>query len=496
MQRVEYRIFLLNFNIVNLYKQRFYKFVEKEVYPAVSQTSHCTILHRFLGEVTHEIILFCCFPIMSTVLTIVGVAVLLFAVALRIIPRAAIPDHLANHKTFYVDDLIDPETRLELVASIRAMKTFGSNVDTTKATGFVPAYEHTGEAVPVNSDGSCTHTFLIPNAKRTICILPERIDVGKHFIMSGGVDGMKESYADLLDRVSSFARYTFNKDIDNYPVVKRLFESTKFKSAAMSVCPKEKKFLDPFQFTFILTVPGQTVAAHLDAPYFWGANRFRFPQWLLVSMVFSNLFNERFVDQIQVVSYLHEQLLEGGDFVYYTNSSHIGTVIAKPGAGVIVDGSKVMHAAKVYRPDVKAPHLPKDKSSELVYSGNDFWEIYTGGVPAGGAKYATTDLRISMVYRARCFSTPEEAHKYSNMAEEDMLTLDHILSTFKRDLLARKATTHAKLVSMGPMELANLIIDTYAKYPLPPVERAWIPFNYCALPRIFPWTTELLRLFC
>lgn len=37
---------------------------------------------------------------------------------------------------------------------------------------------------------------------------------------------------------------------------------------------------DPFQFNFILSVPGQTVALHLDAPYFFGATRFQVPQWL------------------------------------------------------------------------------------------------------------------------------------------------------------------------------------------------------------------------
>ena len=39
---------------------------------------------------------------------------------------------------------------------------------------------------------------------------------------------------------------------------------------------------------------------HLDAPYFWGASRVSVPQWLLVTMVFSGLFQDKFVDQVQV----------------------------------------------------------------------------------------------------------------------------------------------------------------------------------------------------
>jgi hypothetical protein len=44
-----------------------------------------------------------------------------------------------------------------------------------------------------------------------------------------------------------------------------------------------------------------------------------------------------------------------------------------------VDGSKVMHAAKIFKPQVKAPHLPKDKSSNLVYVGEDNWELQIDG---------------------------------------------------------------------------------------------------------------------
>lgn len=103
-----------------------------------------------------------------------------------------------------------------------------------------------------------------------------------------------------------------------------LFDSPKFIAAAQAVCPADKPVLDPFQFNFIIQargaacsigaqccechasslwgpqVPGQTVAAHIDADYFWGADRFHVPQWLLAVMTFSGLWQDRFVDQVQV----------------------------------------------------------------------------------------------------------------------------------------------------------------------------------------------------
>ena len=54
-----------------------------------------------------------------------------------------------------------------------------------------------------------------------------------------------------------------------------------------------------------MQLPWQTVAAHVDGAYFWGATRFQLPQWLLAAMVFSGRFADRFVNQVQVVAYLH-----------------------------------------------------------------------------------------------------------------------------------------------------------------------------------------------
>ena len=51
--------------------------------------------------------------------------------------------------------------------------------------------EDVGEGTPLHADGTCIHPFLIPNINRTKCILPARVDVGKHYIMSGGVMGLK-----------------------------------------------------------------------------------------------------------------------------------------------------------------------------------------------------------------------------------------------------------------------------------------------------------------
>ena len=85
-------------------------------------------------------------------------------------------------------------------------------------------------------------------------------------------------------------------------------------------------------------------------------------------MTFSGLFQERFIDQVQVVAYLHEwqpTLQDRGDFVYYSqNSAEFETIGVEPRSGSGIDGSKSIHAARTYRPHVTPPSLDKDKDSD------------------------------------------------------------------------------------------------------------------------------------
>jgi hypothetical protein len=422
---------------------------------------------------------------------------------LQKLPRSKIPDHMLGHKVFWKEDLVARPLVNELMGLVKEMKEFPNNIDQNKVTGFVPVYEDLGEGQPIEADGKCKHPLLFPNSDKTKCILPQRMDIGKHFLLTGGFDGVKENYKDAMNRVSSFGRYTFLSDIEKYPVVKKLFYSEDFQTAAKSVCPNynSETVLDTFQFSFVMQVPGQTVALHLDGPYFWGATRFHYPQWLLACMVFSGLFQEEFIHQIQVVSYLHDWKMNattGGDFVWYTsndeNSGGIGMIQPSTGSGVIVDGSKTVHAANIYRPDVKAPVLDKDQDCILTYQGEENWDILCNGKSVG--HYHTRDLRITLVYRARCFQSQAEKEKYHSQTSADMMPLDSLLNRFKNDLIKNKGFSEEHLNKLSPLDFAMLLMDKYLKYPLPPKSKTLVPYNYCALPLLVPFTKPFFDLIC
>ena len=110
-----------------------------------------------------------------------------------------------------------------------------------------------GEAVAAEADGSCAHPFLAPSAAGDLCVLPGRVDIGRHFVGTGGVDGLKEPYEKLVSRLLSFGMYVF--DLDQVPAARDLFADPKFTALAKQICPADKQHLDPFQFNFIVQVP-------------------------------------------------------------------------------------------------------------------------------------------------------------------------------------------------------------------------------------------------
>ena len=421
------------------------------------------------------------------------VVILAVLAALYFKRRVDLPEHLLGHEAVYVPEMFNEEVAKELLRLAKEdMGEFPTNA--ADVLFYKTLHEHIGEGRPL-VNGSCPHPFLIPNRAGDLCVLAGRIDIGRHFILSGGYVGLKEWYEDAVTRLQSFGRYIF--DLKNYPLVGQLFESEQFQQHAKTVCPKDKQVLDPFQFNFIVQLPGQTVALHVDAVYFWGASRFQFPQWLLAVMQFSGLFQEEFIDQVQVVGYFHEwnnTESRSGDFVYWQENVAEPLHIAPYArSGSVVDGSKVVHAGSLYRPGERPPRLDKSQHNSLHYIGDDKWELRAEGKNL--KTYVTDDLRWTIVYRARCFRSDEEVEKYHNMKDEEMMKLDTILARFADDLSKRGLVTSPKAgLEMDRLEFSELLLDTYVKYPLPP--SALIPYNYCALPRKWKWTEFFLKPFC
>ncbi|CAJ0566599.1 unnamed protein product, partial [Mesorhabditis spiculigera] len=377
-----------------------------------------------------------------------------------------IPDHLLHHPAVFVPGLIDENIAEELLEMAKEMKEFPTNLN--DLTFYDTVYEHIGEAQKIGDDGKCADSFLVPNKKGDLCVFPNRIDVARHFMMYGGVEGKKEKFEVSASRLLSFGRYIFNASA--YPTVMALFETQRFNDGAQSICPAHKPVLDPFQFNFIIQVPGQSVALHLDAVYFTHATRFEYPMWLLTVMAHSGLYQDEFIDQVQAVGYFHRwtDANRGGKFVYYLNNS-LSAYHEEPlaRAGSFVDGSKVIHAATIYYPHRQPPIMDKSADNKLVYQGADKWTLTSNGNAL--KTFKTDDLRMTIVYRARCFESEAKKEEFTRIREtkEGVKHVDEILEDLKKDLVARFGYTKAALEGLSRYQLGMLLLDVYIKYPLP-----------------------------
>ena len=102
-----------------------------------------------------------------------------------------IPEHMLNNRVVYQTDLLTEDVAAQLRNLTKHMKTFPTNLNDLKF--YKTTHEHIGEAAPLEADGSCANPFLKTSIEKTSCVLPGRIDVGRHWIMTGGPNALRES---------------------------------------------------------------------------------------------------------------------------------------------------------------------------------------------------------------------------------------------------------------------------------------------------------------
>lgn len=144
---------------------------------------------------------------------------------------------------------------------------------------------------------------------------------------------------------------------------------------------------------------------------------------------------------------------EHGSFIYWKDKGQVTPhkVLPYPLAGSAVDGSRVVHAASTYRMDDKSlPYIDKSRGHRLRWKGasegtsksNSESESNSNSKKGGFSRdegewtlsrdeeegapatpplqtYAMDDLRISIVYRARCFVDASHAVKFREQLHGD-----------------------------------------------------------------------------
>lgn len=286
--------------------------------------------------------------------------------------------------------------------------------------------------------------------------LPQRFDVGLYYLDAGvRGTGNEDSAETAASRTNYFREtYAYGSDI-LAPGIEVFMNFPGLKDAARGL--SGRKLVEPAIVYANLLVPGQELALHTDVPEFRGANRKNAPQWLLVCMLHSGLFDRWRIPILTCVSWWGD--VEGGAFTFYPAgaSGPRDSVPAGHNSAILVDTDQVFHG--VEHVGQRAPDLPTiGKNTRLHYCGDERWALKEGDRQL--TSYSWDEIRYSVSWKAYCFS--DESDQELWRSGKDDLNLSLILDMLESELRERN-------VLSGPRpeadEFALLLVSTFIKFP-------------------------------
>ena len=177
-----------------------------------------------------------------------------------------------------------------------------------------------------------------------------------------------------------------------------------------------------------LMVPGQELAVHTDVPEFRGVSRKTVPQWLLVVMHHSGLFDAWRLHIATGVAWFSD--LCGGALAYWPDGPE-GPQVRHPiraNTALVLDTDSVFHGVARVAP-VAADAMPPIRPGCGLAAEGDRW-VLRGADDAVLADYDWSELRLSVSWKAYCFAGEAERDTWHTHADD--LTLDVILETLPR----------------------------------------------------------------
>ncbi|MEN3274043.1 MAG: hypothetical protein V7636_2804 [Actinomycetota bacterium] len=285
--------------------------------------------------------------------------------------------------------------------------------------------------------------------------LPQRYDARENFVKSGGrfrrdedrgllgarTNYFRETYSYLSPDVGSDGDERFVDGVDV------LLEAPALLDAAREL--HGRPVIVPAIVYANILLPGQELAVHTDVPEFRGANRKIVPQWLLVVMRHSGLFERWRMPIATAVTYFGRA--KGGALVWYEGDEP-RTYEPSHNTAVVLDTDSIFHGVDRVEGD---DSILRDVRSgqRLVHDGGGAWSLRSNDRII--AKVTTDDLRYSASWKAYCFADDAERDAWSSHSDD--LTLDVILTTLLDDLGVDRPESDT--------ELGKLLIDRYITFP-------------------------------
>lgn len=206
-----------------------------------------------------------------------------------------------------------------------------------------------------------------------------------------------------------------------------------------------------------LFLPGQELAVHTDVPEFRGLNRKLVPQWLLVVMHHSGLFDRSRLPIATGIAWFGAS--EGGDLVYWPNgpSGPREHLEARHNTAAVLDTDSVFHGVEpVGPPDAEPPLL---ELGALLGSAPDGRVVLRDATGRSLRAYTWEELRFSVSWKAYCFVDEHERTMWRDHTDD--LDLSSVLDVLVDDLTRRGRAD----VTTPRHELGLILIDEYVGFP-------------------------------
>lgn len=288
--------------------------------------------------------------------------------------------------------------------------------------------------------------------------LPQRFDVGLYY-QAHGLDGQgnEDDEETAKSRTNYFREtYAYGNDV-RVGGIEPFMEHPRMRATAREISGCNE--VVPAIVYANLLVPGQELAIHTDVPEFRGANRKNAPQWLLVCMLHSGLFDHWRVNILTCVSWFGAA--RGGAFTFYPEGGDgpRNAIPAQHNSAILIDTDKVFHG--VERVAQKLPDLPPiGPGTRLHYLGEESWELRTDNQAL--AQYSWPQIRYSISWKGYCFR--DQADRTVWEGHSDDLVLDEIIDIFEQDL---RRSGRLQGERPQPDVFAQLMVETYVRYPRP-----------------------------
>jgi hypothetical protein len=288
--------------------------------------------------------------------------------------------------------------------------------------------------------------------------LPQRFDVGINYF-ERGLDGAGNTDSpEIAASRSNYFRetYAYGRDI-KAPGIVPFMDHPALSDTAQEI--SGCAHIVPAIVYANLLVPGQELAIHTDVPEFRGANRKLVPQWLLVVMLHSGLFDRWRIPILTCVSWFGDT--SGGAFTFYPEGADgpRAAIAAAHNSAILIDTDKVFHG--VERVSSKRPELPViGQHTRLHFCGGEQWQLRESEQVL--AQFNWSQLRYSISWKAYCFSDDEAEAKWRAGSED--LSVEQILEILDAELRRRGLLRGAR---PEPTEYALLLVSTFVQYPAP-----------------------------